>query len=741
VRRLSRLTSLTGVAAASLVLAQLATWQASRAQTCNVRVEIETPADNATVQSRQAITGWAADLGASSGTGVDAVVASLDGALDSPDNRLVGVAEYGAARPDIAQTLGDDRFTNSGYTFTWDTSTAPSGTHPLFLQAHSACGWHTTSHTVTIPGGVSAAAPAPAAAPSPTVGNSITVVGGTATVGVVATPTRPAVNTAPATAAASGGAGGLVLTPGAFAPPPTTTALQPPSNLRLAGATSTGVTLSWDPPPGAPPNSYLIYESTVTATGGNATPVVVARVPGTSTSVTLSGLQDPTRYTYYFTVATGAADGTASPYLLTTVSTTPANTRVPVPPTPPGGLPTATVATVPGANLTPNVTPAAGAAAPASGGASGSFAASVSAAGSNGATVTWTAQPGATAYNVYGAAMLAAPAGQTPLAGAPPNPLASAQPGTWVAVASNVSGTSTSVTGLAPGGMYEFLVRAVNASGGEFAQTTPQQLAVAASAAAPAASAPPAGSVPAAPGTPTAANPAAQTPATSPANFLLTVSPTTNTSLTLSWVPYAGATTYGVLVSRPPGGQFVADSSRAALTTTGTVIDGLTPGSQFTFVIAAKDANGHELARTNQVQATVGQPAAPGPLGMGPFPQATTVATPILVPTASLPGAAPAVSPVGVGAPGTASLQLISNPSDPGTANLQWNPVPGAASYSVWAMSPGGQMQVVVPSTQNAAAYIPNLPAGQMTFQVRARDANGTDMAQSNPVTATIAPH
>jgi hypothetical protein len=55
-------------------------------------------------------------------------------------------------------------------------------------------------------------------------------------------------------------------------------------------------------------------------------------------------------------------------------------------------------------------------------------------------------------------------------------------------------------------------------------------------------------------------------------------------------------------------------------------------------------------------------------------------------------------------------------------------------------MAAGGQMQVVVPSTQNAAAYVPNLSPGQMTFQVRARDANGTDIAQSNSITVSVTP-
>jgi hypothetical protein len=82
---------------------------------------------------------------------------------------------------------------------------------------------------------------------------------------------------------------------------------------------------------------------------------------------------------------------------------------------------------------------------------------------------------------------------------------------------------------------------------------------------------------------------------------------------------------------------------------------------------------------------------------------------------------------------------LTANPSNPGTANLQWSLVPGASTYSVWSGPPGGQLQPVINSTTNAAAFLPSLTAGQLTFQVRARDAGGNEIAVSNPVTVTVA--
>lgn len=692
-RRPFRLVAL-GLTAAGLLL-PLAVGQASRAQACNVRVVLETPEEGATVEPQQTISGWAVDLAATSGTGIDAVVASLDGALDSPDNRLIGVAEYGSERPEVAETLGEERFAASGFTFTWDTANAPPGPRRLFVQAHSACGWHTVSRPIVV-GGTASAAPtpvAPATAPAAPV--------------AVVTPTpasaaaRPAATgtVAPAGTAAPGAAGALVITPGLLTPLPTSTALLPPENLRLIATTSNSVTLTWDPPRGQPPAGYIIHQSHVLPSGGNAPPIIVARVPGTVTSVTLSGLQDPTRYTYYFTVSAVSAAGVASPYVLTSVSTTPLNTRVALPPTPPGGPAVAAAAT-------PSV-PAA-----AAGGAF--FVASATAAGGTSVTVTWPQQPGATAYNVYGAAALAGvPSGQ-PAAGGAASPLANAAPGTWVAVANAVQGTSATVAGLVPGGIYDFLVRAVNAAGQEISQSAPSRVSLPSGAAVgPPPTAPPA----AVSGTPPGAAPGT--------GFTLTVTSPSNTSLVLTWTPQPGATSYALYVSRP-GGQLVADPNRAALTGTTTQIDGLTPGSQFVFQLAARDAQGQEIARSNQVQATVGAagPGAPGPLGMGPFPQVTT-------PTPS--------TATGAAAPGT-TFQLQANPSDPGTANLQWAQVPGAASYAVWGAPAGGQTQVVVPSTQNAAAYIPNLPAGQWTFQVQARDASGNPIAQSNPVAVTVTP-
>jgi hypothetical protein len=220
----------------------------------------------------------------------------------------------------------------------------------------------------------------------------------------------------------------------------------------------------------------------------------------------------------------------------------------------------------------------------------------------------------------------------------------------------------------------------------------------------------------------------------------LQASPTGSAGVSLNWSPVAGTTTYGVLVARD-NRPMVPDQQRQSLTTTNVTIDSLPANAQFTFMVVARDANGSEVSRSNPAPVQVAAPGAPGPLGAGPFPQAPSpITTPYVPPGALTPYVPPGVP--GAGGippnPSGAGFQLTSNPSDPGAANLQWSLLPNAVSYSVSMLGTTGQWQVVVPSTNNAAAFIPSLTAGQYSFQVRARDANGTEMAASNVIPVTV---
>lgn len=110
---------------------------------------VDTPANNATVSaSGFMVGGWAADMGATSGTGVDTVVVwawpSNGGAAI-----LAGIANYGGSRPDVAAAIGS-QFAATGYGLI---ATLPVGTYTLTVYAHSTVNnsWNApTVRTVTV---------------------------------------------------------------------------------------------------------------------------------------------------------------------------------------------------------------------------------------------------------------------------------------------------------------------------------------------------------------------------------------------------------------------------------------------------------------------------------------------------------------------------------------------------------------------------------------------------------------
>jgi len=99
----------------------------------NPAMAIGTPANGSAGSGRVTVSGWAVDLGASSGSGVDAVVAYAD--PGTPQQTFLGGAAYGIARPDVAALFGA-QFANSG--FNLDVGSLASGTHTIGVYAHSA---------------------------------------------------------------------------------------------------------------------------------------------------------------------------------------------------------------------------------------------------------------------------------------------------------------------------------------------------------------------------------------------------------------------------------------------------------------------------------------------------------------------------------------------------------------------------------------------------------------------------
>jgi len=87
---------------------------APAADATSATITIDTPPPDAIGALRLFMTGWAADPGNSRGSGVDAVAVYLDGTITG-GGMFLAQAEYGAARADVARSMGNDRFGRSGF--------------------------------------------------------------------------------------------------------------------------------------------------------------------------------------------------------------------------------------------------------------------------------------------------------------------------------------------------------------------------------------------------------------------------------------------------------------------------------------------------------------------------------------------------------------------------------------------------------------------------------------------------
>ncbi|HET6317663.1 MAG TPA: cellulase family glycosylhydrolase, partial [Chloroflexota bacterium] len=168
------------VLGSSLLLAglHLSSLDASAAGTYP-RGSIDSPVEGASVSGSVTVSGWAADLAATTTSGVDGVQIFVDGAF-------AGDAVYGRSRPDIAAGFGMPNLINSGFLFMLDTRTVGGGSHAIEARAHSSesNAWTAYRRTVSVAG--------PLATPQPTSTATPTAVPGTST------PTRTPVPTATA---------------------------------------------------------------------------------------------------------------------------------------------------------------------------------------------------------------------------------------------------------------------------------------------------------------------------------------------------------------------------------------------------------------------------------------------------------------------------------------------------------------------------------------------------------------
>lgn len=165
-----------------------------------------------------------------------------------------------------------------------------------------------------------------------------------------------------------------------------------------------------------------------------------------------------------------------------------------------------------------------------------------------------------------------------------------------------------------------------------------------------------------------------------------------NASITLSWTPTAGATSYNVYQSTTAGGEGTTPV-KTGITTGSTVIGGLASGQKYFFKVTAV-YNGVESGASAEVSATV-LPATPTGL------TATT---------------------------GAASM------------TLQWNAAAGATSYSIYEGSSAGK-EAATPLVAGVTATtytVSSLAAGHSYFfDIVAVNAGG-DSAPSNEATGTV---
>ncbi|MBE3036104.1 MAG: N-acetylmuramoyl-L-alanine amidase, partial [Candidatus Atribacteria bacterium] len=105
-----------------------------------ILINIDSPSENSSVGGSFEISGWAVDKNSSSGTGIN-MIHIYDGPANGPQN-ILGVANYGIARPDVASALGNANITNSGFKLTIDGSKLTQGQHTIYVYANNPeIGW------------------------------------------------------------------------------------------------------------------------------------------------------------------------------------------------------------------------------------------------------------------------------------------------------------------------------------------------------------------------------------------------------------------------------------------------------------------------------------------------------------------------------------------------------------------------------------------------------------------------
>jgi hypothetical protein len=98
------------------------------------RMNVDTPGAGASVTKPFVVAGWAIDLNATSGTGIDAVHVWAFPVTGGPP-QFLGACAYGGLRPDVGTAFGA-QFANSGFSLT--VANLDAGAYHLIAFAHSA---------------------------------------------------------------------------------------------------------------------------------------------------------------------------------------------------------------------------------------------------------------------------------------------------------------------------------------------------------------------------------------------------------------------------------------------------------------------------------------------------------------------------------------------------------------------------------------------------------------------------
>jgi len=149
------------------LLALLLSAAVAAAQDASIDITVDTPTSGQAVVDGQQMTvgGWAVDTDASAGTGIDMVHIYADGPAGG-GGVILGAADYGVMRPDVANVTGEPGWVYSGFNFNTQLSTGP---HMIYVYAHSAADNQWSYSTVNLNVVAAAPAQAPAASAAPDV--------------------------------------------------------------------------------------------------------------------------------------------------------------------------------------------------------------------------------------------------------------------------------------------------------------------------------------------------------------------------------------------------------------------------------------------------------------------------------------------------------------------------------------------------------------------------------------------